>query len=410
MNLDYKQIYALKHCDQRFNLLEGSVRSGKSFVGNIMFLKYLLNAPKGNLFFSGYTAGTIYRNIITPLMGMVGNDIQFHSSGNTPHCTLWGRKIDIIGCNNSSAIGKIQGSEYAGGLSDEFTKHNKQAVDMLGTRLSVKGAKWFATTNPDNPRHWAMKEYIENEKISKTVVKFRLEDNTHLPEDYVEQIKAQYTGLFYKRYILGEWVVGEGAIYDMWQDKHIIPKDKIPQADYYTIGIDYGTANPTVFLLMGHKRNPSSIEYKCWIEKEYYYDGRAKQHNKTDLEYSNDLQDFIKEYTHGLRVQEIVVDPSAKSFITQLNNDRVGNVVYANNAVIDGIRTVSMYINSGQYGVSEDCEHLIEERGAYIWDEKAMLHGEDRPVKENDHCSDAERYLIMQKEKEYNQDFILGGF
>lgn len=31
---------------------------------------------------------------------------------------------------------------------------------------------------------------------------------------------------------------------------------------------------------------------------------------------------------------------------------------------------------------------------AYVWDEKVAMHGEDRPVKENDHCMDAVRYFV----------------
>lgn len=43
---------------------------------------------------------------------------------------------------------------------------------------------------------------------------------------------------------------------------------------------------------------------------------------------------------------------------------------------------------------SSKCKHTFIEFGSYIWDEKAADRGEDKPVKEHDHCMDADRYFI----------------
>ena len=37
---------------------------------------------------------------------------------------------------------------------------------------------------------------------------------------------------------------------------------------------------------------------------------------------------------------------------------------------------------------------FIKEIGAYVWDEKARLRGEEAPLKTSDHAMDAIRYLV----------------
>ena len=37
--------------------------------------------------------------------------------------------------------------------------------------------------------------------------------------------------------------------------------------------------------------------------------------------------------------------------------------------------------------------NLIRELGLYVWDDKASLRGDEKPLKVNDHAMDAMRYL-----------------
>ena len=145
-----------------------------------------------------------------------------------------------------------------------------------------------------------------------------LDDNPFLDKDYVEQLKKEYTGLWYKRYILSLWAIAEGAIYDFWNDKYpqIIARAQYPEAQYYVIGIDYGTANPFSAGLYGVNRNKLP---KIWKECELYYSGRDRGVQKTDQEYYDMLADWIREKVpQGKRVRSIYPDPSAKSFIVLL--------------------------------------------------------------------------------------------
>ena len=231
-----------------------------------------------------------------------------------------------------------------------------------------------------------------------------MEDNLSLPQDVLDRYKKNFSGVFAKRYIEGKWVVADGLIYDMFNKKeHAIKQSDIPYEDIidWCISCDIGTANPTAFLLIG--KTADNTLYVC---KEYYFDGRAAmkeedgnpEAQKTDLDYVNDLRDFINEETEltqrTYRQIVVVVDPSASSFKLQARRFHM-KTKNAINDVLTGIRTVSTYIGQNKLFICESCENLIRELQTYVWDEKAQIRGVDAPLKRDDHCVDSLRYGIM---------------
>ena len=264
---------------------------------------------------------------------------------------------------------------------DEITLAPESFFTMLLTRLSVSGAKLFGTTNPDSPSHWLKREYIDKaEEKNINVYHFRLEDNNYLMDKnpgYIEQMKASFSGVWYKRLILGEWCVADGAIYPQFDEwKHLFEVGE-RRFRYYIVGVDYGTTNPTAFTLLGFD-SPFKEKY---VVKEFFWDSKIQRRQKTDSEYVDDLMKFIT----GYRVGAIYVDPSAASFITQL---RKSGIIprEANNEVLDGIRFVSSELTKGNLYVDKSCENLIREFQTYTWDEeKSSKKGMDVPMKEEDH-------------------------
>src|SRR5690606_8882998 len=124
------------------------------------------------------------------------------------------------GANDDRAEAKIRGSEFAGCLLDELTLLPENFVKMLLSRLSVPGAKFFASTNPDSPFHWAKTDFIDREaELTCKVFSFHIDDNPALDEDYKRELKREYQGLWYKRYIEGLWVMAEGAVYDFFEEE-----------------------------------------------------------------------------------------------------------------------------------------------------------------------------------------------
>jgi PBSX family phage terminase large subunit len=381
-----KQIDAYQKSDARINIFEGPVRAGKSFISLIRWLEFCHKGPQGPLIICGRTDKTIKRNIILPLQELVGKAVRY-SSGKG-EVTLYDRLMYVVGANDERAEGKIRGSEFAGALIDEVSLIPESFFKMLLSRLSIPEAKLFASTNPDSPYHWLKTDYIDRQnELNLKVFSFSIKDNPSLTKEYIDDLSKEYQGLWYRRYILGEWVLAEGAVYDFFEeDVHVLPSSG-GVADYYIVGVDCGTTNPCVYLLFGYSLgNYPNI----WLEKEYYYDSKKELIQKSDYEYVKDLQNFIE----GYNVKKIYVDPSAASFRQEMRRCSVRNGVDAINDVVPGIRFVGQLLTNGTYKVCSNCTHTIQEFGNYLWDAKASQRGEDKPIKAHDHAMDAQRYAL----------------
>ncbi len=396
-DLSPKQQDFLKNSTHKYNLAIGAVRSGKTVCANLAFMHFAASDIEGPMVIMGKTEHSLRTNILTPFSDFLGK--YFHYKAGVRQLNICGRQIDVIGASDLKAEGKIRGSTYAGALVDEATVIPEPVFRQLTYRLSVPGARLFATTNPDSPHHWFKKNFIDQEENVDMDVKvwnFNFADNPSLDEDYIRQIKAASQGLWYKRFIEGLWVLAEGAIFDFFDDKiHVIPEP--PQwGREYAIGIDYGTSNPCVFLMVGCNREGYP---HFWVEKEYYYDSKKSQRQKTDSEYALDLYKFIGDYP----VQGIYIDPSAASFKAEMRKCGIQNIFDADNDVHNGIRLLTEYLAGGDLKIVKKCNNLILEFSNYVWDEQAGLKGVEKPLKQHDHCLDALRYVIYTRWKDIHK-------
>lgn len=384
--LSEKQKESFINSTSRINIFEGPVRAGKSFISLLRWIDFCINGPKGPLIICGRTDKTIKRNIIMPLQQLVGSAVVYKQGKG--EVQLYNRTMYVVGANDDRAEGKIRGSEFAGALIDELTLLPENFCKMLLSRLSVSGAKLFASTNPDSPYHWVKRDLIDRQnELDCSVFSYSIDDNPSLDKKYKENLKKEYQGLWYQRYIEGKWVMAEGAVYDFFnEDRHVISGPPGP-AEQYFVGIDYGTTNPCVFVLIGY--NPGHYP-NMWLEKEYYYDSRKTMRQQSDYEYA---QDFIK-FIDGIYPEAIYIDPSAASFKQELKRNGIERIRDAKNDVVPGIRFQSQLLSNGTYKICCNCVNAIREYGSYVWDEKAAARGEDKPVKMNDHVHDAERYVL----------------
>lgn len=386
-DLSHKQRRALLDSNARINLFEGPVRAGKSFVGLLRWIEHCINGPPGPLIICGRTDKTIKRNIITPLQDILGSIVVYKEGKG--EVQLYNRVMYVVGANDDRAEAKIRGSEFAGALIDEATLIPENFFKMLLSRLSLPGASLFASTNPDSPYHWLKTDFIDREKeLDLKVFSFSIHDNPSLGEKYISDLSKEYQGLWYKRYIEGQWVLAEGAVYDFFDESiHIIPMPPAP-ADYYLVGIDYGTTNPCAFTLIGY--NGGSYP-NMWLEKEYYYDSKIHLRQKSDYEYVRDFVDFIE----GFPIKLIYVDPSAASLKQEMIRAGIRNIVDATNDVLPGIRFVGQLLTNGTFKVCQCCTNTIKEFATYLWDSKASERGFDAPIKRNDHAVDSLRYTLF---------------
>lgn len=399
----HNQLKALFESEKPFNLWEGSIRSGKTFLSLAWLIEKIITLPRGDGMFLGQTPETIERNYLNDLMDILGEGSYHYVKGKyidifyTDKKTGESRKrrMFIVGAKNKDAIRRVRGSTLMIVYIDEITLIPQVVFDELVGRLSYRESILLATTNPDHPKHWLLSEYVEDRKKAEdwSRHKFNLDDNLALSSEYKERLKRQYQGIpaRYQRMILGRWVIADGVIYQIFDPKkHKISKPPGEARRYFIAG-DYGDQNATVFLLIGEYRIGKRKVYV--ILKEYYYSGRDTKISKSVTQY---VDDFEKWLPKGIRISEIILDPSAKALTREFESRRY-IVTPAKNDVIEGIsETANMFYNEELY-VMDNCEKTLEEIGIYVWDPKASDRGEDAPLKDNDHCMDAMRYFVMEQ-------------
>ncbi|MFE5996758.1 PBSX family phage terminase large subunit [Streptomyces sp. NPDC056454] len=402
--LSLKQIASIVECTARINIWHGAIRSGKTIASLIALLAAVAAAPRaGLILITGRTLDTIGRNIMEPLVdpglfGELSKLIVWTPGAKT--AVILGRTVHLIGANDRRSEAKIRGATVSLVYCDEVSLLPKDFFRQLLGRLSVTGAKLMGTTNPDNPGHWLKKEYLDRAgELNLRSWHFNLDDNPSLDADYVASLKKEYVGLWYRRFILGAWVQSEGAVYEMFDPtRHVV--SELPRIDRWLAdGIDYGTVNPFADVLVG-----LGTDRRLYVVGEYRHDSRLARRQMTDAEYSRARRTWLASVRHphstavGVTPEWTVVDPSASSFIEQLHRDGVTGVTYADNAVLDGIRTVSSLLGTGELLIHESATGLVEELPGYSWDDTAAEAGEDKPIKENDHSCDALRYGVRTTE------------
>lgn len=374
-------ISMLKHKKlKRINILYGSVRSGKTWITLVVFALWVATMPKNSLYLMcAKTLTSLKRNCLDLLQSIVGED-NFQYSISSKQGILFGRKIALEGANDSRSETKIRGMTLGGAYVDEITLIEEDFFTMLLSRLSMPNAKLFGSTNPDSPNHWLKTKYLNREgEIDIFIEKYTIDDNTFLDKDYVENIKSEYTGVFYNRFILGDFVIAEGLVYSMFdEDKHVKDKHMTGEKEW-VVSVDYGTVNPFAAGLWAFDGK------RAQKESEYYYDSKETGIRRDDETHYQEICKLIGDR----KLTFIIVDPSAASFIETIKKHGKYIAKGAENDVLDGIRVQTTFLNRGIISYHEDCEATINEYGLYSWD---MESPEDAVIKEFDHCMDSDRY------------------
>lgn len=391
MQLSKKQAETLEESTARINISEGAVRSGKTVGFNLRYIEAVGDCGRvhgAHHLIIGRTERTLVANILDPIQSYLGKRNFSYSIGQHK-AFLFGIPIQLYGASDARAEGKIRGLTAGKVLADEITLYPPGFFAMLDTRMSLENSQLFGSTNPDSPFHELKVNYLDKPGLDLKQFHFTIDDNPFLPETYLESLKKNYTGLFKKRFIDGLWCMADGSIFDYFEDKEpfVIPHKDLPKAEWYTAGIDVGQMNAFVCVLIGHNHATTP---KAWIEKEYYYSGRDLQKQKTDLEYCNDLIEFFG----PIQPQKIFVDPSAVSFKTQAKRSGIIGIRDADNDVLNGIMTHTRLLKNGFFAISSECKQSIKEYFSYSWDPKSQKLGVDKPLKQNDNCQDAIRYVL----------------
>ena len=375
----------LGNCDAI--ICDGAVRSGKTVCMVVGFFLWSMANFEGKVFaLCGKTIASLRRNVVIHLQQWLGGvlDVTEHRSDNRLEVRgPDGRKNTyfLFGGQDESSYMLIQGITLAGALLDEAVLMPRSFVEQTCARCSENGAKLWFNCNPSTPEHWFYKEWLQKCREKNALhLHFTMADNPALPLQVRQRYERMYTGHFYRRYVLGQWCGAEGLVYDFDPKLHVTAN--IPQAGRYYISVDYGT------------QNPFSAGLWCVTPdravriREYYYNGREQGRMLTDQEYYQALEQLAGD----LPVEQVVVDPSAASFIALVRKMGRFRIRRANNAVLPGIQMVAQLLRSGMLQIGADCKAAIREFSLYSW---ASDGSQDQPVKENDHAMDDIRYFCM---------------
>ena len=369
-------------------ICDGSVRSGKTVSMALGFMLWSMECFQGQRFaLCGKTIESLRRNVTALLPQWLEGICRFEERRSENRITVYmdDRHNDyyLFGGKDEGSYALIQGMTLAGVLFDEAALMPRSFVEQALARCSVEGSRFWFNCNPEGPEHWFYRNWIcRAGERNLLYLHFTMQDNPALSPAIRRRYEGLYAGVFRQRYVLGLWVAAQGQIYDMFDpNRHMVRQLPALGGERY-VSVDYGTQNPTVFLLWQQGEQGS-----WYCVKEYYWSGREQMRQKTDGEYADDLDAFLE----GTRPRAVVVDPSAASFIALLRQ-RGYAIQGADNQVLTGIRHVSELLSGDKLRFSSACVHTRREFQAYVWDEDGG--GQDRPVKEHDHCMDAVRYFV----------------
>lgn len=381
--------------DKNGIICDGAVRSGKTLCMCISFISWAFYRFNDTSFaICGKTISSLRRNVVNPLLPVLLN-LGFQSkeylSKNYIEITRdkKANRFYLFGGRDESSASLIQGMTLGGVLLDEVALMPRSFVEQALARCSIDGSKFFFNCNPEYPHHWFNEEWIKkkNEK-NMLYIHFKMEDNPSLTKEIIERYKSLYSGAFYERFIEGKWVAAQGLVYPMFSTTLNVKKCTDPEVFY--LSCDYGTVNPFSLGLWGKQCG------KYYRIDEYYHNSREEGVQLTDEEYYQKLKDLVGDR----RIEALVIDPSAASFIQCVRKKGEFKVVKANNDVLAGISRVCDTLKNQEIFFSPSCTDTLREFSMYRWDDNAKR---DTVRKEYDHAMDDIRYFVMYA-LEQNQD------
>ncbi len=373
------------NCGKDAILCDGAVRSGKTMAMGLSFFLWAQSSFDGKQFgICGKTIASLRRNVLAELLPRLeglGAICKERRTENLLTVRFLGHenRFYIFGGRDESSAALIQGITFAGILLDEAALMPRSFVEQACARCSVAGSRLWFNCNPAGPSHWLYRTWIqEAEQRNCLRLHFTMEDNPSLTMQIRQRYQNLYTGVFYRRYILGQWAQAEGRVYDFFSPEM---SGKIPEfCDKWYISCDYGTVNPMSMGLWGRS---GGIWYRV---KEFYFDSRREQRQMTDAEYADALSVLAGERT----ITAVIVDPSAASFLEVLRR-RGWRVLKARNDVLSGIRLTADLLKSGKLVICEGCNDCLREMEEYVWD--LDRGARDAVKKEHDHAMDDMRYF-----------------
>ena len=369
-------------------ICDGAVRSGKTLCMSLSFVFWAFYAFNDTSFaLCGKTISSLRRNVVTPMIPML-KSLGFNATEKISKNMLEiqrgsvKNRFYIFGGRDESSASLIQGMTLGGVLFDEVALMPRSFVEQALARCSLEGSRFWFNCNPEHPFHWFYNEWIKKaDEKNMLYLHFTMDDNPSLSQEVKQRYENLYSGVFYERFVRGRWVAVHGAVYPFMADEEMYCDVPMGEFQKYAISCDYGTVNPASFGLWGRL---NGVWYRI---DEYYFNSRTEGFQKTDEEHYKGLCALAGDR----KISQVVVDPSAASFIEVIRRHGKFRVTPAQNNVVNGIRRVSQALKDGSIKICRNCKAAKREFSLYRWDSRKA---DDLPVKENDHAMDDIRYFV----------------
>lgn len=373
-------------------ILNGAVRSGKTYIDNILFIYELrrvaklakkLNDKHPQFILAGTSSDSIHNNVIAELARQFGLDLKPDRHG---HYHLFGVDIVPIYTGSIGGLGRARGFTSYGAYCNETTLANQEIFTEIRNRCSMKDAHIICDSNPDIPTHWLLTDYINNHDPKAGIISFNftIDDNTFLDPGYVESLKASTPkGMFYDRAILGLWVTGEGIVYqDFNKDTMVIPDEDIPDGLEYYCGCDWGYEHPNPIILLGDDKDGTTYVLRDFTKKHKFIDYWIKIAQNLQSEFGRNLIFYA--------------DSARPDNVNEFQANGI-NCLNANKNVLPGIECVAQKMRQGKFKVAKSASKgLMNEIYQYAWDENTGMPLKENDIRHNDRL-DAIRYAIYSK-------------
>ena len=357
--------------NRRWNIKTGATRSGKTWLDIAYIIPKRIMDVKGLpglTVLLGNTKGTLQRNVIEPMQEIFGSKrVGSIRSDNTAE--IFGERVHCLGADNKKHVDRIRGSSIKYCYGDEVVTWNPEVFDMLKSRLDKPYSKFDGTCNPEGPQHWFKKFLDSNADIFQQ--RYCIDDNPFLPPAFVQALKQEYTGsVLYQRYILGQWVAAEGAIYTPWNDdssrfKRSVSRQEISRA---ILGWDFGgNGSASAGVLVGVLKGYKGIA----ILREYYQKGVI-----TPGKQEAAFVEFARGCQEDYGMVEVRCDSAEQTLIAGFKAAamKAGLRVDIKDAIkgeiVDRIRFTVRCMGRGAFFVDPGCVHVMEALSSAVYDPK----------------------------------------
>lgn len=407
----------------------GGFGSGKTYIGSQIANRLVARAPQqiidGKLTMG---RGLIARQTAVDLEATtmktfweITDPRSIASHNKTKHLITFknGHEIYYWGLDDEE---KLKSLELGWFWIDEVNEVDERIFTILKGRLRNKTQPkrvGFITSNSEG-RNWTYQQFIKGRGIASDeqlqkyfVVKAPSNENTHLPEDYLDVLNS-YTGDLHKRYVLASFDVFEGQIFpDFRREIHCVKPFAIPEEWLKIRGIDHGERNPTAILWCAVCPRGDLYFYREYEKTERFVDYHAKRMHTMGGEGEKFAYTEIDPSTKSVRgATGKKVDLEWKEEMKRYEKDF--KLRYANNDVNAGIARVHRYLRvdpevmhpatktlgSPKIFIFDTLVKTIEEIENYKW-KKIMPTSEndpeEKPRKKDDHLMDVLRYIVMSR-------------